>query len=147
MSKCDKAEEEVVNAIKELNRDKNQREREKKKRVELDKLTKARPTGTQTSASSQSQSQKPLTQTSIVSSLNASSKTEADAAVARFFYANGIPFSVVISPNGLAPCYSLGRCVCAIFCWLVSVLAVDKLARQQWRLSVFVVLVEPFSIV
>jgi len=95
ISKCDKAPQEAVDAMKAINKEKAVRDREKKKRDELDKLTKSKGAGT---AGNQSQScQKPLTQTSIVASFQATAKAEADAAVAKFFYANGIPFSNVES--------------------------------------------------
>ena len=92
ISKCDKAPEEVVDALSAITREKTQRDREKKKRNELDKLTKG-------TGSDVKQTQKSLAQTSIVAALNSNCKVEADTAVAKFFYASGIPFSVVESKH------------------------------------------------
>jgi hypothetical protein len=90
ISKCDKVPDEVLSAMTALSKDKEQHDREKKRRCAVEKLTKAEGTDT-------NKSQKTVTQTSIVASFNAGSKAVADAAVAKFFYANGIPFSVIES--------------------------------------------------
>jgi len=88
ISKCDKAPEEAVTAMKTVAIEKTQRDHDKKKRGELDKLTKG-------AGSVATQGQKAVTQTSIAASFNAGSKALADSAVAKMFYAAGIPFSIV----------------------------------------------------
>jgi len=95
ISKCDKAPEEVVDAMRAVSAEKNRLAREKKKKCELDKLAKMPVAGTSVGAGGSSQKQ--LTQSSIVASFNIGSKAEADAAVARLFYANGLPFIVAES--------------------------------------------------
>lgn len=88
ISKCDKAPDEVVTAMKTVATEKTQRDHDKKKRVELDKLTKG-------AGSVATKGQKAVTQTSIAASFNSASKALVDSAVAKMFYATGIPFSIV----------------------------------------------------
>jgi hypothetical protein len=84
--KCGNVPDEVACAMKVLNEGKEKKDRDRKIRNELDRLTK-------TAGSTK----KPLQQTSIAASFSTGCKAAADAAVAQFFYANGIAFSVVES--------------------------------------------------
>jgi hypothetical protein len=86
ISKCEQVPDEVMSVMRALNDEKQKRDREKQRKIELDKLTKS--TGS-------CHNHKPLQQTSIAASFNSGFKEAADVAVARLFYGNGIPFSII----------------------------------------------------
>ncbi len=86
ITKCDKAPDEIVEAMKSVSTEKEKSDKQKKIKAQLDKLTQKPEL---------SAGHKPLTQTTIVASMKSGFKEEADRAVAKLFYATGIPFSVV----------------------------------------------------
>lgn len=76
----------------------------RKKRVELDKITKGAGSVVVTKG------QKIVTQTSIAASFNAGSKVLVDSAVAKMFYATGIPFSIVENKYFKEAISSVAKC-------------------------------------
>jgi hypothetical protein len=99
ISKCDKVPEEVVTAMKTDATVKTQRDQDKKKH----KLTKG-------AGSVATKGQKAVTQTSIADSFNSASKALVDSAVAKMFYATGIPFSIVENKYFTEAFSSVAKC-------------------------------------
>jgi len=87
VGKCESAPDSVIAEMLAANKERLRLDALKKKKNLLDKATKTPATGSKDVPS--------LKQSSITSTLHIGSKQLADAAVARAFYANGIPFAVI----------------------------------------------------
>ena len=91
IAKCSKAPDAVVAEMLAANKERVRADHLKKKKESLDKATKTPSvSGCRTDTDGTSKKQ-----TTIIAALQCGSKQLTDAAVARAFYANGIPFSIV----------------------------------------------------
>ena len=89
IAKCSKAPEAVVAEMLAANKERLRVDHLKKKKESLDKATKT------PSVSGWCADGAPKKQTTVIAALQCGSKQATDAVVARAFYANGIPFSII----------------------------------------------------